>query len=145
MRTTHSEKYVSTLNEFLRGEISAVETYSLAISQLGGDANSTLRENHDCHSRRIILLRDKIIDAGGQPDTTSGAWGGFAKLVEKSASLAGKKAVYAALEEGEDHGLKEYRDTDNVDDAVNEVIHAHLLPAQERTHDRMRILKNTTV
>ena len=47
---------------------------------------------------------------GGQPDLTSGAWGGFARLVEGGAKLFGKSAAISALEEGEDHGKRLYED-----------------------------------
>ena len=143
--TTHiDKKRISTLNSFLRGELSAVETYSLAYIQLDGDPSGVLRENRDCHNRRVALLRDEIIEAGGIPDETSGAWGGFAKLVEKGAAVAGKQAIYAALEEGEDHGLKLYRDRDDIDETTAEIISAHLLPAQQRSHDRMSLLKKAS-
>ena len=58
--------------------------------------------------------------------------------------MAGKQAIYAALEEGEDHGLKLYRDRDDIDETTAEIISAHLLPAQQRSHDRMSLLKKAS-
>lgn len=136
-----NDQRISKLNSFLRGEISAVETYSQAISHLGGDSSGTLRENLDCHSRRVAFLRDKIVESGGLPDETSGAWGSFAKLIERGAAIVGKQPVYNALEEGEDHGLKMYQEQSNDDEVISDIIDTHLLPAQERTHERMRRLK----
>jgi hypothetical protein len=69
----------------------------------------------------------------------------FAKTVEGAAKAFGEKAAIAALEEGEDHGLKDYRDElDEPDlDAQSRIIlTARLLPAQQVTHDRMSALKH---
>ena len=46
----------------------------------------------------------------GSPTDDSGPWGAFARLVEGGAKMFGEKAAISALEEGEDHGLKLYRD-----------------------------------
>ncbi len=140
--TNDTDKLISTLNSFLRGEMSAVETYSQAIQHLDGDPTSTLKENRDCHARRVNFIRGKVIAAGGEPSTSSGAWGNFTSAIEKGASLLGKKMVYAALEEGEDRGLAMYRSPKDADDTTLEMIRVHLLPTQQATHDRMKVLKN---
>jgi hypothetical protein len=50
----------------------------------------------------------------------------------------------AALEEGEDHGLKLYRDDlDKFDIVTRQIVEADLLPAQQRTHQFMSALKRT--
>jgi hypothetical protein len=47
-----------------------------------------------------------------------------------------------ALEEGEDHGLKDYRkDLDDLDPADRALVEGQLLPAQQQTHDRLSALK----
>ncbi|MEK7412546.1 MAG: DUF2383 domain-containing protein [Planctomycetota bacterium] len=134
---------ISNLNSFLVGEISAVETYNQALRHLAKEPLSDLIENRDCHIGRVNLLRSKIIELGGVPETTSGAWGGFVRLVEKGASLISTKTVIAALEQGEDRGLADYRDTDDLDDESRMMVEADLLPAQERTHKRMSNLQRT--
>lgn len=52
---------------------------------------------------------DEVIRRGGEPATSSGPWGTFAKLVEGGAAAFGDKAALRALEEGEDHGRDDYR------------------------------------
>jgi len=138
---TLTNKQISALNTFLRGEMSAVETYNQALEQSITDQDGSLAENRDCHARRVSFLHDKITSAGGEPDSSSGTWGNFAAMVEKGASLISQQMVLNALEEGEDHGLKMYRNSDEDDETLSEMVHVHLLPAQIGTHERMRRLK----
>jgi hypothetical protein len=140
-----TEKTVDTLNGFLRGEISAVETYRQAIEKLG--SSPTKAQLEDCrrsHEQRVDKLRDQVERLGGEPAESSGAWGAFARLVEGGAKVFGESAAVAALEEGEDHGLKLYRDDlDKFDIVTRQIVEADLLPAQQRTHQFMSALKRT--
>jgi demethoxyubiquinone hydroxylase (CLK1/Coq7/Cat5 family) len=140
-----TEKSVDALNELLRGEISAVETYRQAIDKL--DSSGTRSQLEGCrlsHEQRIAKLREQVMRMGGQPAKESGAWGAFARLIEGGAKAFGEKAAVAALEEGEDHGLKLYRDDlDKLDPASRTLVETDLLPAQERTHRDMSALKHT--
>jgi len=140
-----AEKTVDTLNGFLRGEISAVETYRQAIAKLGSSPTGAQLE--DCrrsHERRVEKLRDQVARLGGEPAQDSGAWGAFARLVEGGAKVFGESATVAALEEGEDHGLKMYREElDKLDIVSRQVVEADLLPAQKQTHQFMSLLKRT--
>ena len=132
------------LNAFLRGEIAAVETYRMAMDKIasGSATRGVLEENRRSHQARVKLLRDEIVSLGGQPAVGSGVWGTWAKVVEGGAKILGDKAAVAALEDGEDHGLKEYRfDGEDLDPAVKTLVRGHLLPQQEQTHRRMSDLK----
>ena len=135
---TATETDVTQLNSFLRGELSAVETYAQAIAKL--DDEPALRAKlEDCrmsHQRRAALLRDEITHRGGEPAEGSGLWGAFAQLVEGGAKVFGKKAAIAALEEGEDHGRDDYKaEIANQDSDLRSFIESKLLPEQLRTHD----------
>ena len=135
---------VDQLNSFLRGELSAVETYRMAIDKL--DANSPARTelqiNLTSHEDRVTALREAIRAIGGAPAEGSGVWGGFAKAVEGAAAVLGDKMAIAALEEGEDHGLKDYRkDLDDLAPSDRVLVENRLLPAQQQTHDRLSALK----
>jgi demethoxyubiquinone hydroxylase (CLK1/Coq7/Cat5 family) len=133
------------LTSLLRGEISAVETYRQALEKITDPTiRATLQENLDSHQSRCELLRARIVQLGGKPVEGSGPWGAFAKLVEGGAKLFGEKAAVAALEEGEDHGLRDYRDELNkLDSELRSFVEIQLLPAQERTHRTMSSLKKT--
>ena len=89
---------LDTLNSFLRGEISAVETYRQAIEKLRDKPEvSTLSECLRSHEQRVSLLRDEIRLRGGEPAQGSGPWGAFVKLLEGGAKLFGAKSAIAAL------------------------------------------------
>ena len=140
-----TDKAVDSLNELLRGEISAVETYRQAIEKLGSSPTGVQLE--DCrrsHAERVAKLRECVARLGGEPAKESGAWGAFARLVEGSAKAFGERAAVSALEEGEDHGLKLYRDDlAKLDPVSRGLVETELLPAQERTHQFMSTLKYT--
>jgi uncharacterized protein (TIGR02284 family) len=135
---------VDQLNSFLRGEISAVETYQLALEKV--DHISTTRDellvNLKSHQDRVMMLQDAVRTLGGEPATGSGPWGAFAKAVETGAKAFGEKAAVAALEEGEDHGLKDYKgDLKDLDFEARALVQDKLLPQQQQTHDRLSALK----
>jgi demethoxyubiquinone hydroxylase (CLK1/Coq7/Cat5 family) len=142
---TATEVDVSQLNSFLRGELSAVETYMQAIAKLDDEPNlrAKLEDCRMSHLRRVALLREEIARRGGEPAEGSGVWGALAQLVEGGAKVFGKKAAIAALEEGEDHGRDDYRaELANLDSDVRSFVEAHLLPEQLRTHDTLSALSH---
>lgn len=141
--TTVNADNLDHLNSFLRGELSAVETYRQAIEKLDDISSvSQLRECMTSHQRRVTVLSETIRRLGGEPATSSGAWGVFAKLIEGGAKVFGEHAAIAALEEGEDHGLADYkRDLKDLDPSVARFIQTSILPEQERTHLTMSQLK----
>jgi hypothetical protein len=134
---------VANLNECLRGELSAVETYDLALAAVNDlEAARVLRQLRDQHEQRVLKLREHIRSHGGQPVSGSGAWGLFAKLVQRGADLLGDRAVAAALEEGEDHGVRTYtRHADDFQPQVRELVLRELLPAQQASHDLCHTLQ----
>jgi len=138
-----SKSSIDQLNSFLRGEMSAVETYQMALDKL--DRTSTARDellaNLKSHQDRVTSLKDAILATGGTPAKSSGPWGSLAKVVEGAAKVLGEKAAIAALEEGEDHGLKDYR-ADGAELAPEcKTMVGRLLPMQQQTHDRLSALK----
>ncbi len=143
---TPSEPVIKALNSFLRGEISAVETYYAAIDRINDNPTlrQRLRECQRSHQMRIDALRQNIRSLGGVPSASSGAWGSFAKLLEDGAAIFGEKAAISALEEGEDHGRNDYkRDLDKLDDETRRFIQTSILPEQERTHDLISALEKS--
>lgn len=137
---------IDPMNAFLRGEISAVETYRQCLEKLGTDNlyYRELQENLQSHQRRVDLLRGWIVQHGGKPSEGSGVWGGFAKLLEGGAKAFGDKAAISVLEEGEDHGRNDYeRDLKQLDAEARRFVETKILPEQRRTHDTLsRIEKN---
>ncbi len=140
---TDMQKNVDQLNSFLRGEISAVETYRQALEALDSSAcRPQLAKCKQSHEQRVALLTQQIRGLGGEPATSSGAWGAFAKLVEGGAAAMGDKAAIAVLEEGEDHGNADYkRDLEKLDPTVRAVVAQQIVPMQRETHANMSALK----
>ncbi|MDX2023675.1 MAG: DUF2383 domain-containing protein [Deltaproteobacteria bacterium] len=144
MENTNSRDSIDKLNELLRGELSAVETYSQALQKIEEpfSAREELQRCHAAHLSRVNLLRQAVINLGGDPAASSGAWGSFAKLVEGTATPLGAKMAIAALEEGEDHGLNEYNEALNdLDAASRALVDRDLLPGQQATHRALSTLK----
>jgi hypothetical protein len=131
---------VQQLNSFLRGEISAAETYRMAIDKVAdservaASANlGLLREIQEEHGRAAQALRDRIRELGGQASDSSGAWGTWAKFTQGTANLFGDASSLKALKEGEEHGLKDYQAGVNGIDATSaELVDNQLIPAQQR-------------
>ena len=120
-----------TLNSLLRGEISAAETYDMAITKFEGrTAASELRRIRDEHHAAMSMLRDRIQQAGSEPAESSGPWGTFASVVTGTAMALGMKPVLGALKQGEEHGISEYQKAINSDVSIGcrNLIEAELLP-----------------
>ena len=128
-----SDEAARQLNSFLRGEISAAETYRMAIDKVA-DADKAqtanlglLREIQEEHARAAQALRDRIRELGGEPSDSSGAWGAWAKFTQGTANLFGDASALKSLKEGEEHGLKDY-----IDATSEELVRNQLIPAQQR-------------
>jgi uncharacterized protein (TIGR02284 family) len=127
------------LNSLLRGEISACETYRMAIDnvadsdQAAMDNVSILREIETEHSLAARMLREQIRQLGGNPSDSSGAWGAWAQTVQGTMNLFGDTSSLKALKEGEEHGLKDYEDAlKDVDGVSRQFISNKLIPQQQR-------------
>jgi bacterioferritin (cytochrome b1) len=133
-----TDEAIRQLNSFLRGEISAAETYRMAIDKAGdSDKNAAnlglLREIQEEHGRAAQAIRDRIRELGGEPSDSSGAWGAWAKTVQGTMNLFGDGAALKSLKEGEEHGLKDYVEAvDDVDPNSAQLIQNQLIPAQQR-------------
>lgn len=134
--SSHQE-CIDTCNSLLRGELSAIETYGQAIEKFrDATEQRTLEILRAEHVSSAQVLRHHLKEMGAQPSTSSGAWGTFAKAVEGTATMLGKSPALAALEEGEKHGIDEYRDALENEDVMEEIkdkIRQNLIPSLE-TH-----------
>jgi hypothetical protein len=124
------------VEELIRGEISAIESFDVVMKKLD-DAQekqhlSTIREDHVNALNTLKRYSGNEFKAGVQD---SGPWGSFTKSFAGGASLFGDKAALRALKIGEEHGRSEYKELLNdksIDQSLREVITTELLPAQER-------------
>jgi uncharacterized protein (TIGR02284 family) len=129
--------HTDALNSLLRGELSAVETYQQALAKVSNEPGALdLRRIEAEHREAVNLLRQHILDQGGQPDASSGAWGAWAKAVTGTAKVFGNGAALKTLKEGEEHGIKSYEDAlkdNHLDAECRMLIESTLLP-QTRAH-----------
>ena len=144
--TVERDLNLTTLNTFLRGEIAAVETFARSLARLGshaccGDLGQCLAS----HQRRVALLQRCILDLGGIPAQAPGPWDPFARHTESGAVPLRDDAVIAALEEGEDRGLKLYLDAvGKLDRDTRRLVGDCILPEQVWTHDSLSDLSSHT-
>lgn len=123
-----------TYNALLRGELSAIETYTQAIEKFGTSEGQgpleSIRANHVANTES---LRKLVGESGEEPATSSGAWGTFATSVEGVATLLGKSPALLVLQQGEEHGIRQYEEAlkdEDLSEAVKNLIRDTLLPAQ---------------
>lgn len=129
----NSESVSATCNSLLRGELSAIETYTQAIEKYGDNTGDSILESiRDDHESSAAALREIIGDKGKEAVTSSGPWGTFANAVEGVASLFGESPALVILQHGEIHGISEYEkalDDEDLDESVKWLIRDELLPA----------------
>lgn len=144
IETPAKQASIETLQECFRNELSAKETYQLALTSITHVAiHNSLQQILTSHARRVDLLRDAIGRFGGETPASSGVWGAFAKAVQAGADLLGDRTAIASLEEGEDRGLRFYADTlENCDARTRRLIDTELMPEQVRSHELCRALKS---
>jgi hypothetical protein len=144
--TAHDQSdTISQLNSFLRGELSAVETYRLALERLEqSEFRPSLVQCTRSHEERARLLTEAVLGRGGDPADSSGAWGSLVRMIERSAASISESAAIAVLEEGEDHGRDDYlRDLDNLEPSARQLVEFAILPEQRRTHDTIKAVKRS--
>src|SRR5437762_11300960 len=136
--TTLGEKAVDQLNSLLRGELAAIETYEQALRKLNGPGTELADQLvHFAaeHSRNADALKARVEALGGACAASSGAWGAWSKIVQGSANVFGDGSAIKALEEGEEHGLKDYQDAlenDDLDDPSRRLVENELIPRQRK-------------
>jgi len=138
------DQTLETLNDLLKGELSAVESYDRALPAVEDKPalRSDLQECRASHELRVERIRRAILDVGGEPAHASGAWGLFAKAVAGGARALGWRTVISTLEEGEEHGLKDYGDAmSRLDERLRKVVSTELYPEQQHTASMMSALR----
>ena len=129
---TTTDQTLDTCNALLRGELSAVETYTQVIRTFDTQASDLelqrLRQNH---LENVSELEKLVSECGGEPATSSGVWGGFAQALEGAATLFGESPALRVLQAGEAHGISQYENALASEDVAAEakvLIRKALLP-----------------
>lgn len=130
-----------TLNELIRGERSAVETYQQAFEKVKDDPRTAdLQAVVSDHQQAIRLLSAKVQACGEKASTDSGTWGTWAQVIMGTAKLFGDRSAVTALMQGEEHGLQQYRDAlkgETLDASSKSIIQNQLLPQQKAHIDTL--------
>jgi hypothetical protein len=132
------------LDDLIRGEMAAVKAYDTALKDMktSPEKNRLMGIRND-HQNSIDAL-SKF--AAGKPDILEdvegpGAWGSFASAWTRGGQLMGNEAALKALQTGEEHGIREYKealDDDSIDSGLKSKIRAELLPRQEKHIDSLK-------
>jgi len=143
--TATFDQCIDVSNSLLRGELSAVETYTQALERFHREPERSLLESiRSDHRDSVERLRAHIDEMGVQPDDSSGVWGQFAKAVEGFAKVFGQTTTLMTLEAGELSGIDDYycaiADPEVMDDLKDE-IRSVLLPRLERHLDALRVVR----
>jgi uncharacterized protein (TIGR02284 family) len=145
MHNSDTDHCIAVCNRLLRGEISAIETYTQAIEKFRQSPEASLLEDmRRDHVASANRLRTNVREMGGEPSNDSGAWGAWAATIEGAAKLIGDSTALKALQEGEEHGEKEYRDAladEHVLPIHRDIVQRELLPRQLRHISMLRDLQ----
>jgi Domain of unknown function (DUF2383) len=129
----NKQQCIDVCNSLLRGELSAIETYTQAIDKFGNDPeNSALDGIRGEHEANASALRQHIVEMGAEPAGSSGAWGGFATAIEGAAKVLGRSPALGVLQQGEEHGIERYREAlanEGVMEDIKVTIRQQLLPS----------------
>ncbi len=128
--TTTAE--VDALNCLLRCELAAVDTYDRAMqrfddSRLLADLQ-TIRQEHIAAEN---MLRQKVVQVGGEPIESSEPWGACSAAIAGAPTVIGPATALAALRQGEEHTINEFEDAlkhENVNSEFKNLIRTNLLP-----------------
>lgn len=124
-------------DKLIRGERAAVDAYRDALDGVdaGGTAARVLGAVLEEHRHALGALRSAAGPGHRDEGEGAGQWGAFTKAVEKAARWLGDRTALKALNEGEDHGVSEYRTAlaeGGLPPAVHTLVQEELLPAQLR-------------
>jgi hypothetical protein len=129
---THAYTDIETLNSLLRGQLAAVETYDRAINKFEDPhLLSDLQTIREEHLQGEILLREKVIQLGGEPVESSEPWGACTAAITGSEKVVGPATALAALRQGEEQSINEFEDSlkhENMNLECKNLIRTNLLP-----------------
>lgn len=133
---------IHQLNELLRGEISAVETYTQAIHGVEDERVRTqLFRLRRSHAERVSQLAARVRMLGGTPADGAGAWGALTRTVEGAATMIGDGPAVGTLERGERVGMNSYeRRLDAMTPESSAFIQREIMPAQRATAESVAVI-----
>ena len=129
------KKENETINEILRGEISAQESYKQVMDKIESDPESIrLKSFLEDHTEAVKFWKAQARGEYMQPQTDSGAWGTAVQAFVGTSKLLGNTNALRALKVGEEIGLNNYKKMLNDDELLpshKETIRSKFIPKQE--------------
>jgi hypothetical protein len=120
------------LNSLLRGQLAAVESYDQALIRFEDPhLLADLQSIREDHIQAEILLREKVLELGGEPVDFSGPWTSCTAALSGETKATGPATALAALRQGEEHSVNELEETlkhENVNFDCKDLIQISLLP-----------------
>lgn len=127
------------VNELIRGEMSAVQSFDTVIGKLKNtedrDTLNMIRQDHVRAVEKLKSYQGDNFKASSGDTTSSGPWGSLTSAFAGGASFFGDKTAIKALKMGEEHGINEYREllrNQDISSDLRRVVETELLPQQER-------------
>jgi rubrerythrin len=126
------------LDDLLRGEQAAMKAYDQVLTDTKDQKVKmkliAIRKDHETAmsklSKYVAGKKDLLEDT-----EDSGAWGTFAKTWTKGGSIVGNTGALRALSQGEEHGIKEYKEAlkdDSLSAELKQLIKTQMLPMQQK-------------
>ena len=132
------------IEEVIRGEISAAEAYEQVMESLKTDPEAQrLQSFHEDHLDAVDYWKEQSMKDNILDDDSSGIWGTAVKGFVGLSKLFGSTSALAALREGEEYGLKLYKDlvkSENLSEEQKEQISTHFIPLQEKHIDSLNAI-----
>lgn len=126
---------VEQFAQLLRGEVSAMEAYTQVLDKIKSAEARRLEEFLNDHRKAVTYWKSQVEKMNVDIPFSSGPWGDVVEAFVGSAKLFGNRAALKALQEGEEHGLSEYREALKHPDlpvAIKKQIKDTFIPNQER-------------
>lgn len=128
-------KAPTQLDDLIRGEMSAVESYDKILKDIKDPAEKKkLVKIRDNHENAVSKLKGFSTTPVLEDTESSGAWGAFTSAWTGGAKLMGNETALKALKQGEEHGINEYDEAlrdPSIRPEVKKTIETQLLPSQK--------------
>lgn len=125
----------SQLDDLIRGEMAAVKTYDTALEKVKDEKElSKLKMIREDHVNAVAKLKTFATGDIKEDTKTSGVWGAFTTAYTGGAKLFGNEAALKVLNQGEEHGVNEYKEAledDNIKPELKQMIRTQFLPKQQ--------------
>lgn len=135
-----------SIDEILRGEISAVEAYEQVLEKIEKDPQAFRLERFlDQHNHAVNYWQRQAKREGKIPQKTSSVWGTVVEAFVGASKILGNESALKALKAGEEHGLSNYESMlsdDNLTPMQKREITQTFIPRQRQHIESIEAMMN---